>query len=120
MSARLPIAQELQIVFHVSRGPGLADSNQPAQFLTDGNGLLVANDDASVVAALLEEFGMKAAKVRRIVSVNSASLLECPQQLFLVRTPQQPALPTRCDLPATMAQSVQQGMGIGIFIEVDS
>ena len=116
----MPIAQEFQVVFHRGVGFGFADSYKSPQFLTNGNRLLVANDDASVMASLLQEFGMKAAKVRSIVSVKGASLPECPQQLLLVRTPQQPALPTRGDLPAAMAQPVQQSMRIGIFIKVDS
>ncbi len=53
-----PVAQEFQDVLHVSRGLGFADVHQSPQFLPNGDRLLVADDDASVVTFLSQELGM--------------------------------------------------------------
>src|SRR6266550_4097475 len=67
-----------------------------------------------------EDFGMKPAKVGRVIGVNDTRSFESPRQLFLVRTSQQPQFPTRRDIQSAMTQRVQQGMSIGIFIEMET
>ncbi len=113
-----PIAQEFQAVLHVSRGLGFADVYQSPQFLPNGDGLLVADDDASVVTFLPQELGMKPTKIGCIVGVEGASLLEGPGQLCLVQRPQKSALAAGSDIPSPVAQPVQQSMGVGIFIQM--
>ena len=113
-----PIAQEFQAVFHIGGSPGLAHFYQPPQFLANGGRLLVADDDASVVASLPEEFGMQPAKVGRVAGVNGALLFHRPRQLLRVRTLHKPALAARSDVPSAMTQPIQQSMGIGIFVQM--
>jgi hypothetical protein len=101
-----PIAEEFQIVFHFNGGFRIDDSYQPTDFFANRRRLLIAYDDAGVAASLPKEFRMKPVEIRRIVSEQCTPLIGSPNQLLLVRTPQDPPLPTGGDIPSAMPQSV--------------
>lgn len=79
---------------------------------------MIANDDARVVAFMPNEFGVETAEIRRIVGVNDPRLFISPRQLLLVRALQQCQLPARGDIQTALTQRIQQGMSVGIFIQV--
>ena len=80
-----PIVQEFQTVSHIRSALCFAEPQEPPQFFAHGSRLLIANDDACVVASPAQEFRVETAKIGGIVSINGAPLFRGPDQLFRVR-----------------------------------
>lgn len=83
-SRTTPVAQKFQVASHVSGSSGIADSQQTPSLLSNGECLLIANDDARVVASMPNEFRMKPTEIGRVVTVNGTPLFQCPRQLPFV------------------------------------
>lgn len=62
---------------------------------------------------------MQPTKISRVVCVNDSSLLSAPIQLLLIRKLQKPRFATRRDVQPAMAERIQQGMAVGILVEMN-
>jgi hypothetical protein len=78
---------------------------------------LIADDNAGVMPSLAHEFGVQPTEVGCVAGKQCALPVRRPNQLFIVRIPQQILLPAGEHIP-TATQSIQEGVGIGVFIQM--
>ncbi len=120
MAPASPPVQKLQPVAHRLSVQARTKPQYPPHHLTDWKPLLLGHDDARVVATRPHELAVKPTEIGGVIRQQDAALSCRTSQLPFIADFSQARLTGRRHLPAAIASSTNQRVGLRVFIQVEA